>query len=431
MLSAYGPIPDAPRQLFGGPGREISFEEMRLFHYGLHASGNQQQAIQQAQSLAQQAQQQNQVALNDIDRAIRYIVDGEKEHPNRVDICEAVIRASSTNIPSVPLQTVRPSNPVAPSTTLGTNFQTAPGTNTQPFAPSSTSGTGFRANTGTSTQPFAPSFTSGFGSQTTTGTNAQPFVPPSIPSVGFQNTAGTNTQQFAATSTPGSGFQAATSTNAQPFASSSIPGVGLQNTVGTNTQPFASSSTSGNGFHNTTGINTRTFPPVTRLSFSESVAEPANPFTGFAPRQGKDPVKPKPASPFAPVISPLSSSNPLHSAGISNASLSSGPTLSTGLVQQPSAIKAVKDSGGRLVRWDGKPVTYVDKEPCYRGTDGSWVRIWFPDGPPEYRGGEELPLEAYDETTKENYAYLREHGTFKDGVMPTLAPRREWCRWEF
>lgn len=45
ILSAYGPGRQAPAQLFGGPLREQSFEEMRLMHYMALASGNAQQAV--------------------------------------------------------------------------------------------------------------------------------------------------------------------------------------------------------------------------------------------------------------------------------------------------------------------------------------------------------------------------------------------------
>ncbi|TKW55268.1 Nucleoporin AMO1 [Colletotrichum tanaceti] len=45
ILSAYGPGRDAPEQLFGGPMREQSFEEMRLLHLMATAAGNPQQAV--------------------------------------------------------------------------------------------------------------------------------------------------------------------------------------------------------------------------------------------------------------------------------------------------------------------------------------------------------------------------------------------------
>jgi hypothetical protein len=40
ILSAYSAAPKAPIQLFGGPQRERSFEEMRLHHYNALATGN-------------------------------------------------------------------------------------------------------------------------------------------------------------------------------------------------------------------------------------------------------------------------------------------------------------------------------------------------------------------------------------------------------
>jgi hypothetical protein len=45
ILSAYGPGRHAPAQLFGGPVREQSFEEMRLLHYVATAEGNPQHAV--------------------------------------------------------------------------------------------------------------------------------------------------------------------------------------------------------------------------------------------------------------------------------------------------------------------------------------------------------------------------------------------------
>lgn len=89
ILSAYGPGRNAPSQLFGGYPREQSFEELRLRHYDLAAVGNQQQAIQEAQSWVKSAEQQMQTALNNVDGAIRYIIDGENQHPNRHDVCKA------------------------------------------------------------------------------------------------------------------------------------------------------------------------------------------------------------------------------------------------------------------------------------------------------------------------------------------------------
>merc|ERR1712093_823069 len=86
ILSAYGPGRLAPAQLFGGPMREHSFEEMRLLHYMAVAAGNPQQAIQEAERLWQASEQQIQTAASNIDGDINFIINSEKEHPNRIDI---------------------------------------------------------------------------------------------------------------------------------------------------------------------------------------------------------------------------------------------------------------------------------------------------------------------------------------------------------
>ncbi|CAL3971676.1 unnamed protein product [Diplocarpon coronariae] len=86
ILSAYGPGRGAPAQLFGGPLREQSFEEMRLLHYMAMASGNPQQAAQHAEKLFHDSEQQIQAALNDIDGAINFVIASENVHPNRIDI---------------------------------------------------------------------------------------------------------------------------------------------------------------------------------------------------------------------------------------------------------------------------------------------------------------------------------------------------------
>ncbi|CCD55766.1 hypothetical protein ACHAPC_009029 [Botrytis cinerea] len=96
ILSAYGPGRHAPEQLFGGPMREQSFEEMRLLHYIAAASGNVQPAIQDAERLWQEADQQIQTALNDVDGAINYIVASDSKHPNRNDFCQQCTSTDQT-----------------------------------------------------------------------------------------------------------------------------------------------------------------------------------------------------------------------------------------------------------------------------------------------------------------------------------------------
>ncbi|KAK3997813.1 nucleoporin AMO1 [Cladorrhinum sp. PSN332] len=87
ILSCYGPGRDAPEQLFGGSPREQSFEEMRLHYMMGEMNGNPQAALNDIQTLYQNAQQQIQHSLSNIPAAIRFIVDAGNKHPNRIDIC--------------------------------------------------------------------------------------------------------------------------------------------------------------------------------------------------------------------------------------------------------------------------------------------------------------------------------------------------------
>lgn len=117
VLSAYGPGTGAPLQLFGGM-REFSFEELRMRHYQLAAQGNQQEAIDEAQNLVHNAEQQIQTALGDIDGAIKYIINGENDHPNRIDICNTKVLPPASAQPHALSAPVIP-QPQVPSSTFG------------------------------------------------------------------------------------------------------------------------------------------------------------------------------------------------------------------------------------------------------------------------------------------------------------------------
>ncbi|KAH7322820.1 hypothetical protein B0I35DRAFT_188639 [Stachybotrys elegans] len=88
ILSAYAPGRGCPEQLFGGYPREQSFEEVRLHYMMGKASGNEQQALNEAQHLYQNAEEQMQNALRNLNQAAQFIADGENRHPNRLDICQ-------------------------------------------------------------------------------------------------------------------------------------------------------------------------------------------------------------------------------------------------------------------------------------------------------------------------------------------------------
>lgn len=110
-----------------------------------------------------------------------------------------------------------------------------------------------------------------------------------------------------------------------------------------------------------------------------------------------------------------------------------GPALGTASAQTSTTQHNTtqRDSQGKLVTWNGKAVSYINDEPCFKGKNNNWEKIWFPDGPPVFNKAVELPDEDYDQATKESYKFLGTQGVFKDGIIPSLPPRREWCSWDF
>lgn len=86
-MSAYAPSPQVPRQLFGGFPLEQSPEEIRLLQYNALAINGLEAVALAEKEMAAQAHLQTENALKDLRGAVRYILDGEKQHPNRVDMC--------------------------------------------------------------------------------------------------------------------------------------------------------------------------------------------------------------------------------------------------------------------------------------------------------------------------------------------------------
>ncbi|MCJ1297351.1 hypothetical protein MMC08_000137 [Hypocenomyce scalaris] len=447
ILSAYGPGREAPLQLFGGHPREQSFEEIRLRYYALGASGNQQQAIQEAQALVHSAEQQMQTALNDVDGAINYIINGANEHPNRLDICKA--KGGNLGQPSalggLPQQASpfaqassfgQPSSSIAPQASTSTSFGQpstlggpAPSFG-QPSAPTSTFGqpAAFGHQPSTFDQPSS-SFgqPSSFGQQSTLGRPTTSFGQPPSAFGQPSTTAPAFGQPTASSSTFGqpSGFgnaqpkppsfgTSATTTAAptNPFGQPTAPSSFQQNTFG---QPFQQSQP--NPFAQATA-------PTIITPFGQPVSAPTNPFASPA----AVPSAPSFGRPMAP-SNPFAPSSPPSTNGIFGKPTGTPAANTTATTN--SNPQSQRDAQGLLRNWNNKAITYVDNEPCYKRPDGSWEKVWFPNGPPVFNKTPELPLEIYDESTKGNYMFLRENGTFLGGVMPDLPPRREWCRWNF
>lgn len=365
---------------------------MRYRHYQLAASGNQQQAVQEAQELLNNAERQVWTVLNDINGAIQYVIDGEKQHPNRLDIVQGAL----------------PQQPQL----QGNNY------------PNSTSGQ-----------------ISAFGNKSSGASLPRPstsFGQPSAPAFSFG--------QPSALGPPKSVFGQPTSTFGQP-AGLSQPGGGILGQAPSSVPTFAQQ------IENSPFGQVRGGFPVAGTTVSGP--QQANPFGQAAPPQSSNPFGQQPSIGNPPVNSfgqsASANPNPFGLAGnAQNPTTSNQRAGPSGTFNQPisqagrtgipsttitkgsaTPVDAKRDSQGRLISWNGNPVQLIDDDVCYRDTDGSWKKIWFPDGPPVLKKAVELPDTAYDEATKANYQYLKEHGTFKNGRIPELPPKREWCNWNF
>ena len=454
ILSAYGPGRDPPLQLFGGHPREQSFEELRLRHYELATQGNQQQAIQEAQALVKSAEQQIQTVLNDVDGAINYIANGENEHPNRLDICKAKGATSTQPLTSAPNQQATSTfgQPSSSAPTFGQPSAASafgrPSVSPfgQPPAPTSTFGQPSAPTFGQPSQPSAFGQPSALGRPTTSfGQPSSTFRRPSISAPTFgqpsaPNSLGVSQQQpntFGKPSRLGLPQQPSTAIN--PFGQPSAP-----TPPATFGKPSAPSQPSEFGRPSTLNPSPVFGQPATSgatSGFSQTSTPPPNPF-------GQPTVPPTTSSfgqpstaapnPFGQRTStanqPFSSnktSGPPNTLQPPNGPVANRTNVRSISGQGTNGAQVQKDSQGKITTWKGIPVRYFDEEPCYKGNDGDWQRIWFPDGPPVFAKTVDLPNEAYDEGTKANYRHLKETGTFQDGIMPALPPKREWCSWNF
>ncbi|MCJ1466517.1 hypothetical protein MMC07_005137 [Pseudocyphellaria aurata] len=455
ILSAYGPGgKEAPIQLFGGPIREQSFEELRARHYELAASGNQQQAIQEAQRLVSEAEQQINNILKDVDGAMVYIANGENQHPNRVDICKA--KGADSTPPQISggaRQTTSAfGQPTFGSPTLmSTQTQAATSSFTRPSTsfgqPSALGSTFGQPSSLGQPQSLFGKQTSSFGQPSALG---RPPVTIGLPTSSFGRTpsSGSAFGQTTAASPFGSG-QGASSTQDATAASgvtqprnvfeqrpaSSQPTSFEQPSFSANRNPFGPAATA----NANTFSQTSSQPIFAKPNSSQSTT------TFGQPTVAQLNQTPESSGQFghsgntnsAGALNPPSFSAPATTFGQPSAVVPAPafggrePNSTTTMARKNPATNPQRNAAGKLISWKGKPVSYSDEEPCIQGIDGSLERIWFADGPPVFLKTEEPPLGAYDEGTKEVYRLLRETGTLKDGVLPELPPRREWCSWDF
>ncbi|KAK3388568.1 hypothetical protein B0T20DRAFT_98208 [Sordaria brevicollis] len=536
ILSAYAPGKQPPEQLFGGPGREQSFEELRLYYMNGVAAGNPQQAMNDIEQLYQNAQAQIQNALSNIPAAIQFIVEAGNKHPNRFDICEQGTLpggttgefgrdrpttnafGSSTGAFGAPAANNNPFGaPAQPAGAFGQpsalgakpNPFGAPafGQPAQPAAASpfgqpsalgaSTSAFGAPSALGAKPNPFgapatgggafgqpaaAPAFgqptqpTSAFGQPAQLGAKPNPFGAPAAPATGAfgqPSTLGAKPNPFGApaapaagafgTSTTASPFGQSTQQAANPFGQSTTSNAFGQSTTTPAANPFgapaqqATSSpfgaSTGAATTNPFGAPAAAAPAATSSPFGVSTTTPAaNPFGASTTQQppanpfGASTTATPAANPFGqPAAAAAAPTQPAASAGAGAAAGTSPYAPNSSRQHPPISSYTTRGMDNRLATFKGKPVTYQsipkpgapdtappEKEvPVIRNFDGSFQVIWFPDGAPKYTADTEAPEQEYTPDVLAVWQKFMETGRFEGGVMPEVAPKREFCSWDF
>ncbi|KAL7619361.1 hypothetical protein AAE478_009898 [Parahypoxylon ruwenzoriense] len=473
ILSCYGPGRDAPEQLFGGYPREQSLEEVMMHIKG---SNNQQQALSEVTALYQQAEQQIQATLNNLDGAMQFLLAAENNHPNRIDICKQNTREGGT-IGVFARETVGPQigflNPLTSNSNVTQNpFSSAP-------QPSPFSGGGGGPSFGQPSalgqrpNPFGSTSSSAtFGQPSTMGAGGSAFGQPSA--------LGQKPNPFTAASSGSTGFS---QTAAQPSA------FGQTSALGQRPNPFgapapSASSPFAQGATSTTSTVSAFGQPVAPNPFAQAAST-----TDVSADQPMDTLTPTlaPHNPFgqpssgSPFSSPPSNvfvaqqqqpcgfgavmSNPFAQAQAQSQSLlqpqvqaqtapvaknSNNPYGPNSAKHHPPAESYItKAMNGRITSFDGQPVIYKWKvsdkyqdaapqdyttreppAPGVRNADGSWRKIFFPDGPPGYNKDTEPDPSMYNANVKAAYGIMVATGRF-EGDMPEVPPMREDCVWNF
>ena len=390
-------------------------------------------------------------ALSNVDGALDFIRRAENEHPNRNDICQASIKApSSTDASS--------SNPFGANTVAPT--QPASG-----FGQPSVLGAKpipFDATQQAFGQPSMLGSTGIFGQPSALGQKPNPFGAPSG-GVALAQGTGNASGPFSAFAAKTNPFgtpvqpavanpfgQASQSTQANPFSQNATQtenpfaqGGSRPNPFGQPTSqgqpsPFASTATSTSFGVPSPPAQQNPFGRVSQPAQGNSTglgvnqAPPSNPFGQQKPASPlPNPFGQRPSSSSGPQSNPFSPSTQASQLKV-NGNASQGPYGPNAQFQHPPLQSYIsRDGNQRLRMFKGKPVVYKDNEPGIQNRDGTWEKIWFPDGPPAYYGATELDDDAYTEDIKQAYLHVRETSSFKDGIMPLLPPKREWCLWDF
>ncbi|KAG8630609.1 hypothetical protein KVT40_002228 [Elsinoe batatas] len=338
-FSAYAPGKDAPKQLLEGFPVEQSPEEMRVLYYLAQAAGNPQQAIQNEQELIQRVNQQIEKILSNPDEAIKYIISGGDEHPNRRDLTKQAGQADP----------LKASNPFSSGTTTSAFGKPsafgAAAPSTTAFGQPSTFGKvaspfGGANQTSAFGQPSQPGGTSAFGQPSHVGTSSA-FGQPS--QMGSKSAFGQPSQMGGA-----SGFgQPSTSAFGQPSQPGATSAFGQPSQPGATSafgQPSQSGTTSAFGQPSQMG-GTSTFGKPSQPGAS-AFGQPSQPGTsafGQPSQSGASAF----GQPFQPTTSAFGQPSPVGGGGAFGQPSGQGQTTSAfGQPSQPGNSFSNQQSSG-------------------------------------------------------------------------------------
>lgn len=170
----------------------------------------------------------------------------------------------------------------------------------------------------------------------------------------------------------------------------------------------------------------------------------------FGPAPGSGPLRlnpfgaPAAPSAFGQQAQPPQQSAPFGAAQYPNPAFAGPPGPSSFVNGVPhgaggdhsSNPHVVKDMTGRLLSFRGIPIEYVDDAPGYRGPDGAWTKLWFPNGAPTFKPEVVAGLVAdggtYDEAEMRQWRAFKERSVFGEstGGMPASPPPREFVEYD-
>ena len=450
-------------------------EEMRLRHYQASAAGNMNQATQEAEALYAESVKQMEMALSDINGAIQYIIDGDKEHPNRIDIVNGNTGSNTNQAPSAFGQSSAPAPTNAfggssSSTTFGQ--PSAFGANSTATAFGQPSALGSNPSSTAFGQPsaFGQTATLGqpsvFGQPSGLGQKPSPFGQPSAmggqsafgkPAFGQPAQPGNTQPAFGQTGfgqpsgpAPFGGAAASPFSTVNQNANPSAFGQpsAQQPAAAANPSPFGQVATqqasAQSGFGQPSGTSGFGQPSQNPTPFGQPSQNP----TPFGQPQQANPnpfgQPTAAANPFgASQAAPASFGQPAAPQGLPVANVDAGPPAFM-QIDDPNELNPLPrlqgetrrdPSSNRLTAWKGRPVRYVNNYPCYEHPQDpkTLVRINFPDGPPDAatlrdsQGKED----EYTPEVIEMYQFFLANGYFKDGIIPAVPPKREWISFDF